>query len=130
LFAVRLATGNTAGNVQASDWSFNRCGIQHGLSEAMSDDGKTSAGVAQTVDSRCVCGLMTNHRRSGPHHAISYRDFHLATNQSRSRSWQEAGRLIAWIRKRYMDTTLLRRCIQVVVGGVLVFLAGWLIGMG
>jgi hypothetical protein len=38
--------------------------------------------------------------------------------------------VIAWIRKRFMDTALLSAIFQVVVGGVLVFLAGWLIGMG
>ncbi len=37
---------------------------------------------------------------------------------------------IAWIRKRYMDTPLLSAVFQVVVGGILVFLAGWLIGSG
>jgi hypothetical protein len=37
---------------------------------------------------------------------------------------------ISWIRKRYMDTPLLSAVFQVVVGGVLVFLAGWLIGSG
>ena len=36
--------------------------------------------------------------------------------------------VIAWIRKRYMDTPLLSAVVQVIVGGVLVFLAGWLIG--
>jgi hypothetical protein len=38
--------------------------------------------------------------------------------------------VIAWIRKRYMDTPLLSAVFQVVVGGVLVFFAGWLIGAG
>ena len=37
---------------------------------------------------------------------------------------------ISWIRKRYMDTPLLAAVFQVVVGGVLVFIAGWLIGSG
>jgi hypothetical protein len=36
--------------------------------------------------------------------------------------------LIAWIRNRYMDTPFLAAMFQVVVGGVLVFLAGILIG--
>jgi hypothetical protein len=35
---------------------------------------------------------------------------------------------IAWIRNRYMDTPFLSATFQVVVGGVLVFLAGILIG--
>jgi erythrin-vacuolar iron transport family protein len=36
--------------------------------------------------------------------------------------------LIAWIRNRYMDSPLLAATFQVVVGGVVVFVAGILIG--
>jgi hypothetical protein len=36
--------------------------------------------------------------------------------------------VIAWIRHRYMDTPILSATFQVVVGGVLVFLVGILIG--
>jgi asparagine N-glycosylation enzyme membrane subunit Stt3 len=36
--------------------------------------------------------------------------------------------IIAWIRNRYMDTPLLSAAFQVVVGGVLVFIAGIWIG--
>ena len=36
--------------------------------------------------------------------------------------------VIAWIRARYMDTPFLQAAFQVVLGGVLVFLAGILIG--
>ena len=35
---------------------------------------------------------------------------------------------IAWIRARYMDTPFLRAAFQVVIGGLLVFLTGILIG--
>jgi erythrin-vacuolar iron transport family protein len=35
---------------------------------------------------------------------------------------------ISWVRHRYMDTPLLQAAFQVVVGGVLVFIAGILIG--
>lgn len=38
--------------------------------------------------------------------------------------------VIAWIRKRYMDTPLLSAIFQVVVGGILVFFVGWLVGSG
>ena len=37
--------------------------------------------------------------------------------------------VISWIRYRYMDTPFLSASFQVMVGGMLVFLAGWLIGM-
>jgi hypothetical protein len=36
--------------------------------------------------------------------------------------------VISWIRWKFMDTPLLRAAFQVVVGGVLVFIAGILIG--
>jgi hypothetical protein len=35
---------------------------------------------------------------------------------------------IAWIRKRYVDTPLLQAIFQVVLGGILVFLTGILVG--
>jgi len=57
------------------------------------------------------------------------RDFHLATTIALVVVAVELA-VIAWIRKRYMDTPLLSAVFQVVVGGVLVFLAGWLIGAG
>jgi len=36
--------------------------------------------------------------------------------------------VIAWVRNKYMDTPLLSAAFQVVVGGVLVFIAGIAIG--
>jgi len=36
--------------------------------------------------------------------------------------------VISWIRHHYMDTPFLSAAFQVIVGGVLVFVAGWLIG--
>jgi hypothetical protein len=35
---------------------------------------------------------------------------------------------IAWVRARYMDTPFLRAAYQIVVGGLLVFVTGILIG--
>ena len=35
---------------------------------------------------------------------------------------------IAWVRHRYMDTPIASAAIQIIIGGVLVFLAGVLIG--
>jgi uncharacterized membrane protein (DUF485 family) len=64
-------------------------------------------------------------------HTMPYliHDFHLATSVALGVVAVELA-VIAWIRKRYMDTPLLSAVFQVVVGGVLVFLAGWLIGSG
>ena len=36
--------------------------------------------------------------------------------------------VIAWIRRRYMDTRFLRAAFEVVLGGLIVFAAGILIG--
>ena len=36
--------------------------------------------------------------------------------------------VIAWIRSRYMDTKFLRAAFEIVVGGLIVFAAGILIG--
>ena len=36
--------------------------------------------------------------------------------------------VIAWVRARYMDTPFLRAALQIVLGGVLVFATGILIG--
>jgi hypothetical protein len=54
-------------------------------------------------------------------------DFHNATAVAAGIVALELG-AIAWIRHRYMDTPLLAASFQVIVGGVLVFLTGILIG--
>jgi VIT1/CCC1 family predicted Fe2+/Mn2+ transporter len=54
-------------------------------------------------------------------------DFHIATVVSVIVVAVELA-VISWIRTRFMDTPFLQAAFQVVVGGVLVFLAGILIG--
>ena len=54
-------------------------------------------------------------------------DFYLATWVAVAVVAAELG-AIAWIRNHYMDTPLLRAIFQVVLGGILVFLTGILIG--
>ncbi len=54
-------------------------------------------------------------------------DFWTATVRRDRRGGGRAA-AISWIRHRYMDTPFLQAAFQVVVGGVLVFLAGILIG--
>jgi uncharacterized membrane protein (DUF485 family) len=67
----------------------------------------------------------------GLFHTLPYlsNDFRFATTIAIAVVIAELG-IISWIRKHYMDTPLLGAIFQVVVGGVLVFLAGWLIGSG
>jgi hypothetical protein len=54
-------------------------------------------------------------------------NFHVATGVAVIVVAIELG-IISYVRHRYMDTPFLQAAFQVIVGGVLVFLTGWLIG--
>jgi hypothetical protein len=54
-------------------------------------------------------------------------DFHLAVGVAIAVVVVELG-VISFIRHRYMDTPFLQAAFQVIVGGLLVFITGWLIG--
>ncbi len=126
LFAAAFATGNTLDTFKVGLAASVGAGISMGFAEAMSDDGKLSGRGTPWIRG-VVCGLMTT--LGGLGHTLPYliRNFHLATSIALVVVAVELV-VIAWIRKRYMDTPLLSAIFQVVVGGVLVFLAGWLIG--
>jgi rubrerythrin len=128
LFAAAFATTNTLATFKVGLAASVGAGISMGFAEAMSDDGKLSGRGTPWLRG-VICGLMTT--IGGLGHTMPYliRDFHLATVVALVVVAIELG-VIAWIRKRYMDTALLSAIFQVVVGGVLVFLAGWLIGTG
>ena len=128
LFAAAFATGNTRATFKVGLAASVGAGISMGFAEALSDDGKLSGRGVPWIRG-VVCGLMTT--AGGLGHTMPYliRDFHLATSIALSVVALELA-VIASIRKRYMDTPLLSAVFQVVVGGVLVFLAGWLIGSG
>lgn len=128
LFAAAFATNNTVETFKVGLAASVGAGISMGFAEALSDDGKLSGRGAPWLRG-VVCGLMTT--LGGIGHTLPYLvgDFHLATNVAIAVVAVELG-VIAWIRKRYMDTPLLSAVFQVVVGGVLVFLAGWWIGAG
>ena len=128
LFAAAFATGNTVETFKVGLAASVGAGISMGFAEALSDDGKLSGRGAPGLRG-VVCGLMT--MIGGLGHTLPYLigDFHTATTVAIVVVLIElAG--IAWIRKRYMDTPLVSAVFQVVVGGMLVFLAGWLIGSG
>jgi rubrerythrin len=126
LFAAAFATANTLATFKAGLAASVGAGISMGFAEAMSDDGKLSGRGIPWIRG-VVCSLMTT--LGGLGHIMAYliRDFHLATTSAFSVVTIELA-VIAWIRKRLMDTPLLPALFQVVVGGALVFLAGWLIG--
>jgi len=128
LFAAAFATANTGDTFKVGLAASIGAGISMGFAEALSDDGKLSGRGAPWLRG-AVCGLMTT--IGGLGHTLPYLsgDFHLATVIAISVVVAELA-AIAWIRWRYMDTPLLAATFQVVVGGVLVFLAGWLIGAG
>jgi rubrerythrin len=128
LFAAAFATMNTLATFKVGLAASVGAGISMGFAEAMSDDGKLSGRGTPWLRG-VVCGLMTT--VGGLGHTMPYLigNFHLATSVALGVVAVELA-IIAWIRKRYMDTPLLSAIFQVVVGGVLVFLAGWLIGAG
>jgi erythrin-vacuolar iron transport family protein len=97
-------------------------GISMGFAEAMSDDGVLS-GRGRPWARGTVCGLMTTVGGIGHMLPFLISNFYYAM----SVVVVELA-VIAWIRHRYMDTPLLSAAFQVIVGGVLVFIVGILIG--
>ena len=101
-------------------------GISMGFAEALSDDGVLSGRGHPWVRGG-VCGLMTT--AGGIGHTIPYLipDFRLATGIAVGVVAVELA-VISWIRHRFMETSLLSAAVQVGIGGILVFITGWLIG--
>jgi erythrin-vacuolar iron transport family protein len=128
LFAAAFATMNTQATFKVGLAASVGAGISMGFAEAMSDDGKLSGRGTPWLRG-VVCGLMTTIGGLGHTMPFLIRNFHLATSVALVIVAVELV-VIAFIRKRYMDTPMLSAIFQVVVGGVLVFLAGWLIGAG
>jgi erythrin-vacuolar iron transport family protein len=101
-------------------------GISMAFSEGLSDDGKLSGRGSPWVRG-FVCGLMTFLGALGHTLPFLIPAFLTAALIAAGVVIVEL-LLIAWIRNHYMDTPLLAATFQVVVGGVIVFLAGILIG--
>ena len=101
-------------------------GISMGFAEALSDDG-TLTGRGHPYLRGLICGMMTT--LGGIGHTLPYliKDFHWATGVAVFVVAIELS-IISWIRARYMDTPFLTAAFQVIIGGVLVFLTGILIG--
>ena len=126
LFAAAFATHNTWETFLVGMAASVGAGISMGFAEALSDDGSLTGRGAPWLRGS-VCGLMT--MIGGLGHTLPYLipDFYLATVVSVIVVAIELA-AISWIRMKYMDTPLLQAAFQVVVGGVLVFVAGILIG--
>jgi len=101
-------------------------GISMGFAEALSDDGSLT-GRGHPWVRGIVCGLMTT--IGGIGHTMPYllANTRTATEVAISVVVVELA-VISWIRHRYMDSPWFSATLQVMVGGLLVFLAGVLIG--
>ena len=101
-------------------------GISMGFAEALSDDGSLT-GRGRPWVRGLICGLMTT--AGGLGHTLPFLipDFRIATSVAVAIVTVELA-AISFVRHRYMDTPFLAAAFQVVVGGVLVFLTGILIG--
>jgi len=101
-------------------------GISMGFAEALSDDGSLT-GRGHPWVRGLVCGLMTTCGGIGHTLPFLISNFRIATSAAVAIVAAELA-AISFVRHRYMDTPFLAAAFQVVVGGVLVFLAGILIG--
>ena len=126
LFAAAFATKSSWDAFLVGMAASVGAGISMGFAEALSDDGALT-GRGHPWLRGLVCGLMTT--AGGLGHTLPYliRDFRLATTVAGIVVAVELA-AISYIRHRYMDTPLLSATFQVVLGGVLVFLTGILIG--
>ncbi len=126
LFAAAFATGKSRDALLVGLAASVGAGISMGFAEALSDDG-TLTGRGRPLLRGLVCGLMT--MVGGLGHSLPYLipDFWTATGIAIAIVVTELF-AIAWVRNRYMDTPFLAATFQVIVGGLLVFLAGIWIG--
>lgn len=126
LFAAAFATHNSWDAFLVGLAASVGAGISMGFAEALSDDGALT-GRGHPLIRGLVCGAMTT--AGGLGHTLPYliANFHVATAVAASVVAVELG-IISWVRHRFMDTPFLAATFQVVLGGVLVFLAGILIG--
>jgi len=126
LFAAAFATHSTRDSLLVGLASSVGAGISMGFAEALSDDGALS-GRGHPIIRGSVCGLMT--AAGGLGHTLPFLipSFQLAFTVAVCVVAAELV-IISWIRHHYMDTRFLATAFQVIVGGLLVFFAGMLIG--
>jgi rubrerythrin len=126
LFAAAFATRASWPTLLVGLAAAIGAGISMGFAEALSDDGSLTGRGSPWLRG-LVCGVMT--ALGGLGHALPYLlpDFWTATVLAVAVVVVELA-VIAWIRNRYMDTPLLAATFQIVLGGLLVFGTGILIG--
>jgi len=126
LFAAAFATQKSWDAFLVGMAASIGAGISMGFAESLSDDGSLTGRGSPWIRGT-VTGLMTS--AGGLGHTLPFLipDFRLAIAIAVIVVAIELG-AISYIRHRYMDTPFLQAAFQVIVGGVLVFLTGWLIG--
>ena len=131
LFAAAFATQNNWQTFLVGMAASIGAGISMGFAEALSDDGSMTGRGSPWIRGT-ICGLMTT--LGGVGHTLPY----LVPDTWKNAFWLATGLAaiiviielwaIAWIRAKYMDTPFLQAVFQVVVGGVIVLMAGIWIG--
>jgi rubrerythrin len=126
LFAAAFATKDSLQTFLVGLAASLGAGISMGFAEALSDDGSLT-GRGRPWTRGFICGLMT--ALGGLGHTLPYLipNVHTATAVAIAVVLVELA-VISWIRHRFMDTPLGAALFQVVIGGLLVFLTGVLIG--
>ncbi len=126
LFAAAFATHKSWDAFLVGMAASLGAGISMGFAESLSDDGSLTGRGSPWIRGT-VTGAMTT--AGGLGHTLPFliSDFHLAIGVAIAVVMIELG-VISFIRHRYMDTPFLQAAFQVIVGGLLVFITGWLIG--
>jgi rubrerythrin len=126
LFAAAFATRNSHDAFLVGLAASLGAGISMAFAEALSDDGSLT-GRGRPYIRGAASGVMTTAGGIGHTMPFLIGNFQLAFTVAVIVVAFELA-VISYIRHRYMDTPFLSAAFQVVVGGVLVFLAGVLIG--
>jgi len=126
LFAAAYATHRTWEAFLVGLAASLGAGISMGFAESLSDDGSLTGRGSPWIRGTAT-GLMTT--AGGLGHTLPFliKDFRVAMTIAIFVVVVELG-TISFVRHKYMDTPFLQAAFQVVVGGVLVFLTGILIG--
>jgi rubrerythrin len=126
LFAAAFATHSTWQTFLVGLAASVGAGISMGFAEALSDDGSLT-GRGRPLLRGTITGAMT--ALGGLGHTLPYliSTFSTATAVAVAVVFVELW-VIAWIRAHYLDTRFLRAAFEVVLGGLIVFAVGILIG--
>lgn len=126
IFAAAFATHSTWATFLVGMAASIGAGISMGFAEALSDDGSMT-GRGHPVVRGVITGSMT--ALGGVGHTLPFliTDFVTAITVAVAVVLVELW-VIAWIRAHYMDTKFLRAAFEIVLGGLIVFAVGILIG--